>query len=160
MPESEDRGIAVMRGVAANDNPGSGAGTGGGAAARVDTAVVTLARLIGRRIAREEYERPDATNDNEPAKDAGGRWETGRHDPALRALRPLLVRPAAGRLRSRTSSGSAASARRARAGRSWAPKGTPPSPATAGSCVPASRCKWRTRGEGCSRSRSRRRSTG
>ena len=36
MPESEDRGIAVMRGVAANDNPGSGpgqAGAGGGAEA-------------------------------------------------------------------------------------------------------------------------------
>ena len=44
MRESEDRGIAVMRGVAANDN--------GEAEARIDTAVVTLARLIGRRIAR------------------------------------------------------------------------------------------------------------
>ena len=44
MPESEDRGIAVMRGVAANDN--------GRAAARIDSAVMTLARLIGRRIAR------------------------------------------------------------------------------------------------------------
>ena len=51
MPESEDRGIAVMRGVAANDN--------GGAEAQIDTAVVTLARLIGRRIAREELDRLD-----------------------------------------------------------------------------------------------------
>ena len=50
MPESEDRGITVMRGVAANDNPGSEAGAGGGAEARIDAAVVTLARLIGRRI--------------------------------------------------------------------------------------------------------------
>ena len=65
MPESEDRGIAVMRGVAANDN--------GGAEARTDTAVMTLARIIGRRIAREEYERLDAANDNAPAKDAGER---------------------------------------------------------------------------------------
>ncbi len=57
MPESEDRGIAVMRG--ANDN--------GEAEARVDTAVLTLARLIGRRIARED--RRDAAN--APEKDAG-----------------------------------------------------------------------------------------
>ena len=63
MPESEDRGISVMRGVAANDN--------GGAEARVDAAVVTLARLIGRRIAREELHRLDAANDNAPGKDAG-----------------------------------------------------------------------------------------
>ena len=66
MPESEDRGIAVMRGVAAaNDN--------GEAEARIDTAVVTLARLIGRRIAREELDRLDAANDNAPEKDAGER---------------------------------------------------------------------------------------
>ena len=65
MPESEDRGIAVMRGVAANDN--------GEAEARVDTAVVTLARLIGRRIAREELAKFDAANDNAPEKDAGER---------------------------------------------------------------------------------------
>ena len=79
MPESEDRGISVMRGVAANDNPGSGAcpgrdpgaGAGGGAEARIDTAVMTLARLIGRRIAREELDRLDAANDNAPGKDAG-----------------------------------------------------------------------------------------
>ena len=65
MPESEDRGIAVMRGVAANDN--------GEAEARVDTAVLTLARLIGRRIAREELDRLDAANDNPPETDAGER---------------------------------------------------------------------------------------
>ena len=63
MPESEDRGIAVMRGVAANDN--------GEAETRVDTAVLTLARLIGRRIAREGLDRVDAANDNAPEKDAG-----------------------------------------------------------------------------------------
>ena len=71
MPESEDRRIAIMRGVVANDNPGSGAGAGGDAEARIDTAVVTLARLIGRRIAREELDRLDAANDNAPAEDAG-----------------------------------------------------------------------------------------
>ena len=41
--------------------------------ARVDTAVLTLARLIGRRIAREELDRLDAANDNAPEKDAGER---------------------------------------------------------------------------------------
>ena len=71
MPESEDRGIAVMRGVVANDNPGSGAGACGGPEARIDAAVVTLARLIGRCIAREELDRLDAANDNAPGKDAG-----------------------------------------------------------------------------------------
>ena len=89
MPESEDRGIAAMRGVVANDNPGSGfpgsrfpgsaspgpgpgrAGADGGAEARIDAAVMTLARLIGQRIAREELERLDAANDNAPGKDAG-----------------------------------------------------------------------------------------
>ena len=63
MTESEDRGIAVMRGAAVNDN--------GDAEARVDTAVLTLARLIGRRIAREELDRLDAAGDNAPEKDAG-----------------------------------------------------------------------------------------
>ena len=84
MPESKDRGIAVMRGVAANDNPGSGSpgsgfpGSGSpgpvpgqaGAEARIDAAVMTLARLIGRRIARDELDRLDAANDNAPDTEA------------------------------------------------------------------------------------------
>ena len=49
----------------------SGAGAGGGAEARIDSAVMTLARLIGRRIAREELDRLDAANHNAPGKDAG-----------------------------------------------------------------------------------------
>ena len=73
MPDREDRGIAVMRGVAANDNPGSGAGTGGGTEARIDAAVTTLARLIGRQIAREHFEAIHAANDNAPEKNAGER---------------------------------------------------------------------------------------
>ncbi len=76
MPESEDRGIAGARGVAANDNPGSGAGAGGSAEVRIDTVVMTLARLLGRQIAREEFRRLEAANDNPPAKDAGGRQES------------------------------------------------------------------------------------
>ncbi len=63
MPDREDRGIDVMRGVATNDN--------GGAEARIDDAVVTLARLIGRRIAREHFEAIRAANDNAPEMDAG-----------------------------------------------------------------------------------------
>ncbi len=78
MPESEDRGIAAG---AANDNTGPGAtgpgpgqaGPGGGAQARIDAAVLRLARLIGRQIAREEFDRPNAANDNEPAGEAGER---------------------------------------------------------------------------------------
>ena len=76
MPESEDRGIAAG---AANDNPASGApgsgpgqaGAGSGAEARIDTAVMTLARLLGRQIAREEFERSRPANDNAPASEAG-----------------------------------------------------------------------------------------
>ena len=78
MPESEDRGIAAG---AANDNTGSGAtgpgpgqaGPDGGAQARIDAAVLRLARLIGRRIAREEFEARRAANDNAPAGEAGER---------------------------------------------------------------------------------------
>ena len=73
MPDREDRGIAVMRSVSANDNPGSGTGAGGEAEARVDSAVVTLARLIGRCIAHEHFEAIHPANDNAPEKDAGGR---------------------------------------------------------------------------------------
>ena len=64
MPESEDRGIAAG---AADDGPGSGAG----AEARIDAAVTTLARLLGRQIAREEFERSRPANDNTPASEAG-----------------------------------------------------------------------------------------
>ncbi len=65
MSDRENRGIAVMGGAAANDNPG--------AEARVDTAVTTLAQVIGRRIAREHFEAIHAANDNAPEKDAGER---------------------------------------------------------------------------------------
>ena len=68
MPDRGDRESFVMRGVAANDN--------GEAAARVDAAVMTLARLIGRRIAREEAGRMKAANDNAPPRGADGRRES------------------------------------------------------------------------------------
>ena len=44
--------------VAANDN--------GGPEARIDAAVMRLARLLGRQIAREQFARPEAANDNAP----------------------------------------------------------------------------------------------
>ena len=65
MPESEDRGYSGARGGTANGS--------GGAKARIDTAIMTLARLLGHRIAREEFRRLKAANDNAPATDAGER---------------------------------------------------------------------------------------
>lgn len=62
MIEDEDRPVAPRRTVAANDN--------GTVEARIDAAVLTIARLIGRQIAREEFERSCAANDNRPAPEA------------------------------------------------------------------------------------------
>ena len=45
-----------LHGPAANDNPGSGTGAGSGPEARIDDAVMRLARLLGRQIARERFE--------------------------------------------------------------------------------------------------------
>jgi hypothetical protein len=38
----------------------------GGASPRIDVAVLRIARLIGRQMAREEFERLSAANDNRP----------------------------------------------------------------------------------------------
>ena len=45
-------------GVAGNPN--------GGAEARIQSAVLTVARLLGRQIAREQFWQPQAANDNRP----------------------------------------------------------------------------------------------
>jgi len=67
--DSLDRGAAVMiqdqdcaGGVlpAANDN------ADGEKAARIDEAVLRIARLIGRQMAREQFERACPANDNRP----------------------------------------------------------------------------------------------
>lgn len=53
----------------ANDNhppDGQGAGQAADASARVDAVVLTIARLIGRQIAREHFEALQAANDNQP----------------------------------------------------------------------------------------------
>ena len=84
-----------LHGPAANDNPGSKAGTGG-PEARIDAAVMRLARLLGRQIAREQFEATQAANDNAPAGKAGDGQETRDRDPVRRArpLQPeLLERP-------------------------------------------------------------------
>ena len=54
-----------LHGPAANDN--------GGPEARIDAAVMRLARLLGRQIAREQFARPDTANDNAPEKEAHDR---------------------------------------------------------------------------------------
>lgn len=59
----------------ANDNrPPSGqdAGHEADAFARVDKVVLTIARLIGRQIAREHFEALQAANDNQPPKTGTG----------------------------------------------------------------------------------------
>ena len=53
--------------VAANDN--------GTAEARVRSAVLTIARLLGRQIAREQFERQASANDNTPGGETGDRQE-------------------------------------------------------------------------------------
>ena len=68
MPDREEHETAAARGEAVNDN--------GGSEGRIETAVMTLARLLGRQIAREEFRRLEAANDNVPARDAGERQET------------------------------------------------------------------------------------
>ena len=53
--------------VAANDN--------GAAEARVRSAVLTIARLLGRQIAREQFERQASANDNAPVRETGDQKE-------------------------------------------------------------------------------------
>jgi hypothetical protein len=58
MVEDEDRAADDIKPPAANDNGN------GGPRPRIDAAVLRIARLIGRQIAREEFERQTAANDN------------------------------------------------------------------------------------------------
>lgn len=63
MIEDEDRAADDTPPPAANDN------SNGDARVRIDAAVLTIARLIGRQMAREAFERLKAANDNRPALD-------------------------------------------------------------------------------------------
>ena len=49
---------------------GAAANPDGGAEARVQSAVLTIARLLGRQIAREQFWQPQAANDNRPTEAA------------------------------------------------------------------------------------------
>jgi hypothetical protein len=60
MIEDADRPDDARERPAANDN---GSAT---TRAEIDAAVLRIARLIGRQMAREEFERQCAANDNEP----------------------------------------------------------------------------------------------
>ena len=59
--------------VPANDNDDAGSLPDAGTLQRIDHAALTLARIIGRRIAREDFERLHAANDNRPI--ASGKTE-------------------------------------------------------------------------------------
>lgn len=77
-----DDGKRPGRGRPANDNcqPGSqDAGRESDSVERLDAVVLIIARLIGRRMAREDYEKAMcAANDNAPPTRGGGGW--GRDD--------------------------------------------------------------------------------
>lgn len=60
MIEDEDRAADDGPPPAANDNGNSVA------QGRINAAVMTIARLIGRQMAREAFERLKAANDNAP----------------------------------------------------------------------------------------------
>ncbi len=64
--DGNDRERKRLHGPAANDNPGSRAGAEGGPETRIDAAVMRLARLLGRQVARERFRQSEAANDNAP----------------------------------------------------------------------------------------------
>ncbi|MBN9074231.1 MAG: hypothetical protein J0H34_22060 [Rhizobiales bacterium] len=73
-----DRGDKGGKQRPANDNrppDGQEVGSEAEASARVDAVVLTIARLIGRQIAREHFEALQAANDNQPPKTRMGGQE-------------------------------------------------------------------------------------
>jgi hypothetical protein len=58
--EDEDRAADDVQSPAANDNGNREAQP------RFDAAILRIARLIGRQMARQEFERLNAANDNHP----------------------------------------------------------------------------------------------
>ena len=62
MIEDDDRPADDARPPAANGNGNANGET----RPRIDAAVLRIARLIGRQMAREEFERLNAANDNRP----------------------------------------------------------------------------------------------
>jgi hypothetical protein len=64
MIEDEDRATDDLQPPAANDNGNAEV------LPRIDATVLRIACLIGRQMAREEFERLSAANDNRPAPEA------------------------------------------------------------------------------------------
>ena len=64
--------------VPANDNNDASDQPDAGTLQRVDRAALTLARIIGRRMAREDFERLHAANDNRPIVPEGTEDEADR----------------------------------------------------------------------------------
>jgi len=62
MIEDEDRVADDLQPPAANDNGNAETRR------RIDAAVLRIARLIGRQMAREAFERMSAANDNPPSE--------------------------------------------------------------------------------------------
>lgn len=56
----------------ANDNQGPGAEPDDRTSQRLDRVALTLARIIGRRIARDQFEARSAANDNRPRASEDG----------------------------------------------------------------------------------------
>lgn len=78
-----DRGDKDGKQRPANDNSppnGTGADHKTDAAQRLDAVVLTIARLIGRQIARERFEALQAANDNKPPKSRGDAQEDCSED--------------------------------------------------------------------------------
>lgn len=100
----EDGRKGPVRDQPANDNRppnGQSAGSEADTFRKLEAVVLTIARLIGSRMAREDYEKAmPAANDNAaPARDEvgpeaedEGRSERRYHHDPRRSLRPLLRR--------------------------------------------------------------------
>jgi hypothetical protein len=62
----------------ANDNNDASDQLDAGTWQRIDRAALSLARIIGRRMAREDFERLHLTNDNRPIVSEGAEDEADR----------------------------------------------------------------------------------
>jgi hypothetical protein len=79
MIEDEDRAADDTPAPAANDNDN------GDTWVRIDAAALTIARLLGRQMAREAFERLKAANDNDPPE--GGRTDHPGDDAMIKVAR-------------------------------------------------------------------------
>ncbi len=66
MIEDEDRAAGLPAGPEDEQPPAANDNGNGEARPRIDAAILRIARLIGRQMARKEFERLNAVNDNRP----------------------------------------------------------------------------------------------